>query len=209
MEAKPYDMENTKRLHKRLCSSPSLNGNLLRSRSSSLGHQNRQNTILQAGLNIILVNPVREREGARELANSTLTSPVAVTSLGGRLRRLLRSLDGLLLVAVAGLLLWRWGVVLALGATFHDQSLGVGEFNVDVLLGDTGEFAVQVEGCLALADVEARREAAQAGLAVVAVVVVVVQKAEEGGEVACRWEGGSEERHCGFALRLFGEEASG
>lgn len=66
-------------------------------------------------------------------------------------------------ITVTGGLLGLGGVVLALGAALHDQGVGVGEFNVDVLLGNTRQLAIQVVGVLALANVEGRVEGAGGG----------------------------------------------
>lgn len=144
-----------------------------------------------------------EGEGAVEFANRALADPEAWLALGlGDL--LLASLCDLsaftlggLVVALAGF----GGVVFALGAALDHEGLGVGEFNVDVLLGDTGKFAIEVVGIGGFADVEARRKGAHGGLAARgAVDVIVVQEAEERTEVAAGRDG-AEERHFGCSRR--------
>lgn len=93
----------------------------------------------------------------------------------------------------------RSGRVLALGAAFDDEGVGVGELDADVFLGDAGEFAVELVGVFDFFDVEAGLEGADAGGAAVggagglgAVDVVVVEEAEEGAEVGGGGEGGEE-----------------
>lgn len=148
-----------------------LDGDLLGSRNSGLGNHDRQNAVLQAGLDIVLVNATREGEGALELADGALTSPESVAGVGSL--GLVGGLgDGG--VILAGVLVGLGDVILALGVTLHDQSVGVGELNVDVLLGDTRQLTIQVVGVLALANVEARLEGAGSGLAAGTVDIVVV-----------------------------------
>jgi hypothetical protein len=86
--------------------------------------------------------------------------------------------------------------VFALTATLYDQSLGVGELNVDVLLGDARKLTIKVVGILALTNVEPRGERGGRRLAASrAVAVVVVQETEKRGEIPRAWEAGTEERH--------------
>jgi hypothetical protein len=87
-------------------------------------------------------------------------------------------------------------VVFALNVALYDQSLRVGELDVNVLLGDARKLAVKVVGFLALTDVKARGERASRGLAASrAMGIVVVQETEKWGEVPRGWEAGTEERH--------------
>lgn len=167
-----------------------LDSDLLGSRSSGFGNHDRKNAILQAGLDIVLVDAAREGEGALELADGALTGPEAVAGL--RLGLVTGLGDGS--VIIAGALLRLSAVILALGATLHDQSVGVGELNVDVLLGNTRQLTIQMVGVLTLADIKARIEGAAGGLAAGTVDIIVIQEAEERGEVA-RGEAGTEERH--------------
>lgn len=93
----------------------------------------------------------------------------------------------------------------ALGAALDGQGLRIGELDVDVLLVDAGEFAVQLVRILTLLDVKAGLEGAdslvEGGTEAAAhgVVGVVVEKAEERCELAREWgrawAEGSEERH--------------
>lgn len=159
-----------------------LDGDLLDGGRSGLGNHDRQDAVLQAGLDIVPVDAARESEGTLELADGALAGPEVVAGLG---------LGGVITSGLLGL----GGVVLALGAALYDQSVGIGELDVDVLLGDAGQLAIQVVGVLGLANVEARGEGAGGDLAAGTVVVVVVQEAEERGEVARR-EVGAQQRHC-------------
>lgn len=162
----------------------SLNGDLLGRSSSGLGHVDGKNAVLQAGLDIVLVDRSREGEDALERSDRALASPEPVSGLG-------------FVVLRAFLFLWRLDVfVVAFSAALDNQSLGVGELNIDVLLRDARQFTIEVICPFTLTDVEARRERANCSLvAGRAVVIVVVQKTEEGGEVARAGEVGTENRH--------------
>jgi len=156
-----------------------LDGDLALGRRGRLGHDDGQDAVLQAGADVVLVDARREGEGAVELADGALADPVLVT------------------VVAAGLARLR-GVVLALGAALDDKGLLVGELDLNVLLRDAGQLAVQVVGVGWLAHVEARREAADGRGAVAAgraVQIVVVQQAEERGELAGAEAGEERERH--------------
>lgn len=170
-----------------------LDGDLLGGRNSRLGNDDRENAVLQVGLDIVLVDTAGEGKGALELANRALAGPVAVAGLVGL--GLVASL-GHSAIIITGGLVGVSGVVLALGATLHDQGVGVGELNTDVLLGNAGQLAIQVVGVLTLADIEAWLESAGGGgLAARPVQVVVIQQTEERGKVAARREAGAEQRH--------------
>lgn len=52
-----------------------LDGDLPRLLSRSLGNGNAEDTVLQAGLDVVLVDTVREAEGTVELANGALSDP--------------------------------------------------------------------------------------------------------------------------------------
>jgi hypothetical protein len=96
---------------------------------------------------------------------------------------------------------WSARLAVALGAAFDAQGLGIGEFDLDVFLFDTGEFAVQFVAILDFLYIEARLEGAELrNVAEAAKVIaltralvrgVVVQKTEERGEFAGweAWEG--------------------
>lgn len=143
-----------------------------------------------------------------EFADRALAHPVAVLvvllGLDDRLLAGFGDIVGLVLAFLACLVLGSVvGVVeFALRAALDHQGLVVGEFNVDVLLRDAGQFAVKVVGVVALTEVEARGKRAERGelTAVGAVEVAVVQETEERSEVSGRRD--VEKRHCGIQ-RLF------
>ena len=171
-----------------------LDGDLLASIGSSLRHDQGQDTVFKAGLDVFLVDTRREGEGAVEFADRALADPEArlVLGLGHCLALALR------LLGFAGLR----GMVFALRAALNHEGLRVRELNVDVLLSNAREFTVEVVGIVGLTDVEARCEGAHAGhlATALAVSVVVVQETEERREVASGRHG-SEERHLGGLLR--------
>lgn len=176
-----------------------LDGDFARAGCRRLGHGDGQDAVLQAGADVLLVDACREGEGTVELADGALADPVfgLVVVVVVRLLHLLALAvvgGGVVLVALARLR----RVVLALGAALDDEGLVVGELDLDVLLRDAGQLAVQVVGVSGLAHVKARGEAAQGGggaAASLAVDVVVVQQAEEGGEVAGAEVREQRERH--------------
>ena len=140
-----------------------------------------------------------ERESAVEFADRALARPVAVFVVPLDGDRLL--IAGLVLTFLAFLVLGSVigvGIVeFALRAALDHQGLVVGEFNVDILLGDARQFAVEIVGVITLAEVESRRERAERAelTAVGAVEVSVVQETEQRSEVSGR--GNVEKRHCG------------
>lgn len=79
--------------------------------------------------------------------------------------------------------------------------MGVGEFDVDVLLVDTGQFALELVRFFVLADVEFGVEGSDGGGGAAAALGVVVEETEEGSNVVV-WEAW-EERHGVYG---FGEE---
>lgn len=115
-----------------------LNSNLLGGGGSRLRNGNRQNAVLEAGLDSVLVDALAKGEGTLELADNALASPV-----GGLVR--LAGLVGFghsirfLALLSFGLGL---GLVRALRATLHDKGLRVGELNFDILLGNAGQLTV-------------------------------------------------------------------
>jgi len=134
-----------------------------------------------------------------EFADRALARPVAVFVVPLDGDRLL--IAGLVLTFLASLVL---GSVIGVGimefalrAALDHQGLVVGEFNVDILLGDARQFAVEIVGVITLAEVELRRERAERAelTAVGAVEVSVVQETEQRSEVSGR--GNVEKRHCG------------
>jgi hypothetical protein len=195
-------------------------------RGLSLRNDDGEDTILQAGLDGILVNALRERERTRKGADRTLRNPVVglvslgLLVLGNLLRRgsvggfgrgngaRVFVFDGGLVgfvraggafgLGIGQLLLMRsglgfeeggWAATLlshSLSATANGERVGVGKFDVDVLLGDAREFAVQFVGVLVLLHVEARLETADAlregravGEAAVNQAGIVVHQAEQ------------------------------
>lgn len=176
-----------------------LDGNLLRARRSYLGHNHREDAVLQARPDLILVDTAGEGEVAVEFSNGALAHPVAVLLVVGLGDGLLSGSGNI--AAACALGFSRVGVVVAfveftLSTALDHQGVVVGKFDVDALLGNTGKFAVEVVGIFSLADVKARREGADSGTlgAAGAVDVVVVQKTEERREVSSRGHS-SKERH--------------
>jgi len=199
----------------------------------SLRNKDAENAVLHRGLDLILVDASREAEGAGELADAALRDPVLRSRLLGFLLLLgdLRvfggwcsGLSGIVLDSclVGGCLALSDGAscggsfdvargtssafIGALGATADVDGLLVDELDLDVLLVNAREFAVEFVGVLELLDIEFGLEGLQsigAATAGSGVVVEVIQEAEEGCEGGFRNEGGQcgsvEERHlaCG------------
>ena len=188
----------------------------------SLGDHHAQDAVLQARLDRILIDAGGEAECTMEFPDRALRDPVlgAANTFLPLLLALLRNHLSALLHLLGGLVLHRrlvalarighvprdasvgfvgsFGGILALGAAFDDEGVGVGELDVHVLLLDAGEFALEFIGGLVLADVEFGLEGADGGVggegAGVAVGGVVVEEAEEGSHFGVGEAG--EERHC-------------
>jgi len=132
---------------------PLLDDNLLGSGSSDLGKDKGENTALEGSLDGVLVHAFGEGKGALELADGSLSSPVTGSA---RLTLLVGTSIGVGVILLdLGL---RLSVVLALGATLHDQIMGVRELDLDVLLVDPGQLTIQVVSIFSLADIEAGSE---------------------------------------------------
>lgn len=149
----------------------------------SLGDLDRQDALVEAGGDGVLLDLAGEVEGAAELADAALSAPelgaVAglplLDSLGRLLGRVADSgrglrcgilvLDGSLVVLLLGCVLGGSrsaalrggrgaGSVCALDAAVDAESVGVGKLDVDVLLLQAREFSVELEVSLKLADIE-------------------------------------------------------
>src|SRR6267378_7049826 len=99
-----------------------------------------------------------------ELANRSFRHPILVAWSGFFLGRLLL----FLLLLFAGFLggsfaLFR-GAIFALAAAFHNESLGVREFNVDVLLVHSRQLAIEDVSVTRFAHIELWRKAAHRGV---------------------------------------------
>lgn len=166
-----------------------------------LGNDDAENTVLQAGTHVLLVNTVGEGEAACELANAAFGHPIGVFGLvladflaarGGDLSRRLAVLWLWLLLALAALLLLafsrlRWSLTFfsdMLGATLDGQGLLVGKFDAHVLLLDARQFAFKDVAVLLLLDIELGVEAL---LSIVGDLLEfgegVVEELEEGSEL--------------------------
>lgn len=170
-----------------------LDGDALRARSSGLGNEDTKDPVLQASLDVVLVDAVREAERAMELAERALREPVrraiGLVLLSGyhlvlsdcclswnSARHSCFSLHGSLVVAVlalsdAGLVglpldqVARASAFLSasLSAALDGQGSGVRELNVDVFLVDTWQLSLHLICILHLFDVDTRLERADAG----------------------------------------------
>ena len=119
-----------------------LDGDLLGARSSLLRYNNREDTVLQARLDVVLVDTVREGKGAVEFSDRAFADPVAVLVV-----RLGHGLVSRLIVVVLRSV---GSVEFTLRSALDHQGLGVGEFDVDALLRNAGQFAVEVVAFFAL-----------------------------------------------------------
>jgi len=98
------------------------------------------------------------------------------------------------------------GGVATFGAAFDGQGVGIGKFDLDILLLDSREFAMQFVSVLAFLDVELGGECLQGGadvaVTLAAVLIEVVEHAKEWLEGGVRGVGGDEwtckERHLAF-----------
>lgn len=89
---------------------------------------------------------------------------------------------------------WSARAVVTLGAALDGESVGVSEFDMDVLLVDAGEFAVKLVAVLYLLDIKAGSECLEEGSVAMAartlgltidllsVLVKLIEEAEEGVE---------------------------
>lgn len=80
---------------------------------------------------------------------------------------------------------WSAAFVVTFGAAVDSEGLGVGKFDVDVLLFDAWEFAVELVVCLVLLEVEFRLECGEGAATSSSsgvVVVKLIKETEERGE---------------------------
>lgn len=191
-----------------------------------LGNDNTQDPILKARLDSILVHAGGEAKSTMELPHRALGDPVlgpllllafAAFRSFANLSFFPRNTGFLGLVVFDGNLeagvmrhfardatAGRVGVVggiFAVDATLDDESVGVGELDVDVFLFDAGKLALEFVGVLVLADVEFGMEGADGGRGRGSARVlagVVVDETEEWSQFT-RWEA-REERHGTFEV---------
>lgn len=206
-----------------------LDSNLLAARSWSLGDNNRENTILQAGLHCILIHSGWERERSRKFANRAFREPVLLFRwLWLVLLDLLVLASGLLHTIRGTLILYRRLVGLVrvldlalfcrcfdiscgtstffsdmLGAAFDGESLAVGELDVDVLLFDTRQLRVDFVALWQLLHINLGRKGLEgSGDGVIATAVLNVSRI-----VICqpeeRLEGGELVLECSWEERHF------
>lgn len=189
-----------------------LNGDLLRLSGLRLRNDDAENAILEAGLDIVVVDWGWEGEGAMVLANRAFSDPVATGILRFLLHLLFTSgsygrlsllgaltlvFDGRLvrlLLALNEALRWRTTLRPMFGAAGDREGIRALPLDVDILLLDAGELAVKFIGLLGLFDIEAWLEAGYAFEGVAAELasstVVLVQDSEHGREVRSNptWE---------------------
>lgn len=185
-------------------------GDLARLGLLVLRNDNAEQTVLHGGCDIVLVDASWERERARELSNTALRDPeLRFRFLGASGLGLLGNfggsafctfvLDGSLVGLVTigtldGTSSWSTfdeasgrgtGLIRALGATLDGDGVVIAELDLDVLLLDTGEFAVQLIVVLDLLDVELGVEGLHLAAVTTAtsvalrVLVEVLEKLEE------------------------------
>jgi len=168
-----------------------------------------EDSVVHRGLDIILVDTSREAEAAREFSDAALTDPVfgfvlglsGLLLLGGNLGGCLSTflLDGCLVRSLVAILAlsdgtlgrsildkaswWSAGGVAMLGAAFDGQGMGIRELNLDVLLLNTREFAVEFVCILDFLDIELGSEGLHlskvGAFTLAAVLVELVQHTEE------------------------------
>jgi len=150
-----------------------------------LGDHDTQDSILEVGLDSILVHAGGEAKSTMEFPHRALGDPVFSSVLlnfaafrnFADLSSLPRSTGSLFIFNasfMAGMVRHfardattrRLGVVggiFSFDATLDDESVGIGELDVDVLLFEAGELALEFVGVLVLADVEFGMEGADGG----------------------------------------------
>jgi len=197
-----------------------------------LWNDNGEQAVLHSSSDAVLIDTRWEGEASRKFSDAALRDPelgfgllglsgfFLVGEFGGSTLSSTLVLDGSFVGLVAIRILdgtlgrsildeTSWGCsggVAALGAAFDGQGVGIGKLDLDILLLDSWEFAVQFVSVLAFLDVELGSECLQGGanvsVTLTAVFIEVVEHAEEwleGGvgrvgsdERAC------EERHLAF-----------
>jgi hypothetical protein len=197
-----------------------LDVDLARLRSGSLGNEDAQDSVLQAGLDSILVDACRECKAAMELSDRAFRDPVL--GLGGLvllgnllLVRLLGDLgvslrevflDGglvtklLLLRSFAALNEALWALALLadiLVTTGDGESVVIGPLDVDVLLLNTGKLSMEFIALLSLLNVELGCEGPDVVELAVDVAeglaIILIEEPEDGSELLSETR---EERHC-------------
>jgi len=184
IDSKPRNSEDRRRKSKIEGVVILVDGDLAARLLLGLGDDNREDTILHGSMNSILVDTNREGERSRELANATLRNPELGLGLLWLLGFLLGDFGrgllggGGLLVFDVGLVVLvvsvlagfgdgarrggtfdkasgrGAGLVRAFGATLDGDGVIVAELDLDILLLDTGKFAVQLIVFLDLLDIE-------------------------------------------------------
>jgi len=176
------------------------------------GDDNLKDTVVELGVDAVMVDGSRELEAAAEAAIGALADPVARTMLTslGHVVLVIGFGDALVLaIALGGTLVLNSGLFGArtvlgvgdarfaafegvLGVTLNGEGVVVGPLDVDVGLLDAGEFAVKLVGILGFDNVEARSEGAGVGgaahLTGASGSVKLVGEVEEGGELVEAWE---------------------
>lgn len=200
---------------------------LPRLRRLGLRNNNGQDTVLEVGLDILLVDSRREAEGAVEFADGAFSDPVpGGIGLPGDVGSLVGLGDGsLVLLALSALILlvlgafvlnrrllvlvlalalfalnetpwWLAGLGTVLDAAADCEGVAVGPFDVDILLVDARQLAVELVGFLRLADIELWLECADCSLDLwdysASNPVIVVEQTEERRELL---EAAWEQRH--------------
>jgi len=167
-----------------------------------LGHDDSEDAVLHARMNIILINTNGESERPREFPDASLRDPILgfrhLSFLRSRLHDLSRALlcafifDCCLVVvglaAFGDCVGWlgrfngpsrrRVGGVGALGSALDCDGLDVGEFDGDVLLIDSGKVAVKLVCMSEFLDVELGLEGLHDAAAVMVFVVGVLISVE-------------------------------
>jgi len=184
-------------------------GDLARFALLVLGNDNGEHAVLHGSSDVVLIDTSWERKAATKFSNTALRDPKLGLGLVGLCGLLLlgdlggsalssslildASLVSLVVVCTFDGTFGRSvldeagrgsaGGVGALGAAFDGQGVGISEFDLDILLLDPREFAVELVGVLDFLDVELGGEGLQGGagvaVALTAVLIEVVEHAEE------------------------------